>query len=136
VAGEDGFGTQFQRGDGATPTEAFTVIASVTHISGPQVKREAHDVTAHDSPNKAKEYKGGLRNGGEVSLDINFRPAVHKTLLDDLADENPRNYKVVFPDGSEWDFAGVMTGFETGAPHDNKLTAKATYQVSGMPTLT
>ena len=136
MAGEDAFGTQFQRGDGGGP-EVFTTIASVTKISPPSPKRDTADVTAHDSPNGYKEVIGLLREGGEVTIEINFRPSVHGVLLADLDDELPRSYRVIFPDPTTttWDFKAVMTGFENDAPHDGKLTGKVTFQISGKPTL-
>lgn len=136
MAGIDGFGTQFQRGDGAGP-EVFTALANVTNISGPGLSRETIDVTAHDSPDQWMEFIGGLKDGGEVSVDINYDPADHDTLVADMDDTEPRNYKVVFPDAgsSTWSFAGIMTGFEPEAPYDDKLAASLTFKVTGKPVL-
>ncbi|MGW6243865.1 phage tail tube protein [Streptomyces roseolus] len=137
MAGKDGFGTLLKRGDGATPTEVFTAIANATNISGPNLSRNTIDVTAHDSPNRHMEFVGGLINPGEVSIDINYDPDIHDTLVEDLEDEDPRNYQMVFPAPitATWAFAAVMTGFQQTAPFDNKLTATLTFQVSGKPTI-
>ncbi len=136
MAGIDGFGTEFQRGDGAGP-EVFTAIANVTNISGPGLARETIDVTAHDSPDAYMEFIGGLKDGGEVSVDVNYDPADHDVLIADFDDTAPRNYKIVFPDAgaSTWTFAGIMTGFEPDAPYDDKLSASLTFKVSGKPTI-
>lgn len=137
MAGRDGFGTLLKRGDGTTPTEVFTAIANPTNISGPNITRNTIDVTAHDSPNRHMEFVGGLINPGEVSIDINYDPDVHDTLVEDLEDEDPRNYQLVFPAPitATWAFSAVMTGFQQTAPYDGKLTATLTFQVSGKPTI-
>ncbi|MDX3235651.1 phage tail tube protein [Streptomyces sp. ME03-5709C] len=136
MAGIDGFGTQLKRGDGGGP-EAFTAIANATGISGPGLSRETIDVTAHDSPDQWMEFVGGLKDGGEVSLDVNYDPSEHDALVADFDDEEPRNYQLVFPDPDEttWTFAAILTGFEPDAPYDDKLSASLTFKVSGKPTL-
>lgn len=134
MAGIDAFGTQLLRGDGGTP-EIFTAIANVTSISGPGLSRETIDVTAHDSPDGWMEFVGGLKDAGEVSADINYDPSKHDTLVADFDDDEPRNYQLVFPDGTTWSFAAILTGFEPEAPYDDKLAASLTFKVTGKPTL-
>lgn len=136
MAGIDGFGTQLKRGDGEGP-EGFTAIANVTNVSGPGLSRDTVDVSAHDSPDKHREFVGSLVDPGEVSIDVNYDPAVHDLLIADLIDEEPRNFQLVFPTtpAATWAFAAVMTGFEPSAPFDDKLTASITYKVSGKPTI-
>lgn len=69
MAGLDGFGTQFKRGDGGG-VEVFTPLADVTNVSGPGLSRETIDVTSHGSPDAWMQFIGGLKDGGEVSLEI------------------------------------------------------------------
>lgn len=135
MAGLDAFGTQLQRGDGATP-EVFTPLANVTDITPPGLERETYDVTAHDSEDAWREFIGGLKDGGEVELDLNYDPREHDSLIADFSDAVPRNYKVVWPGTlGNWTFKAVITGFEPEAPHDDKLAASVTYKVSGKPTI-
>ena len=136
MAGQDGFGTLLKRGDGADP-EVFTAIGDPTGISGPGLSRETIDVTSHGSPDQWMEFVGGLKDGGEVSVDINLQPGVHGPLADDFDDTEPRNYQIVFPDPDEttWNFKAIMTGFEWDAPYDDKLSASLTFKVTGKPTL-
>lgn len=136
LAGNDAFGTQLQRGDGGDP-ETFTAIANVTSIGGPGLTRNTIDLTAHDSPDAWMEFKGGLKDGGEISADVNYDPATHDSLVDDLADADPRNYQLVFPDtaATTWTIKAILSGFEPGAPHDDKLTASLTFKISGKPVL-
>lgn len=136
MSGLDAFGTQLQRGDGADP-EVFAAIANVTDITPPGIERETLDVTAHDSPDAWREFVGGLKDGGEVELELNYDPREHDSLIADFEDKVPRNYKVVWPGTlGDWAFAAILTGFESEAPHDDKLAASATFKVSGKPTIT
>ncbi|WP_436772070.1 phage tail tube protein [Yinghuangia sp. YIM S09857] len=136
MSGLDGFGTQFLRGDGAGP-EVFTALANVTNVSGPGLSRETIDVTAHDSPDGWMQFLGGLKDPGEVTVDVNYDPAEHDVLIADFGDDEPRNYRIAFPDPgtTTWTFGGIMTGFEPDAPYDDKLTASLTFKVTGPPTL-
>lgn len=138
MSGVDGFGTQLQRGDGAV-TETFTEIANVTSISGPGMSRETIDVTAHDSPEQWMEFLGGLKDGGEVSADLNYDPGedTHNVLQDDFDDTAPRNYRIVFPDVDQtyWEVGAILTGLEPEAPYDDKLACSITLKVSGKPVL-
>lgn len=130
MSGIDAFGTTLNRGDGES-SETFTPLANVTNITPPSISRDTEDVTAHDSPDGWREFIGLLKDGGEVSIDINYNPTVHDTLLDDFDDVDPRNYNVTFPDASVWSFAAILTGFEPDAPHDGKLAASLTFKVTG-----
>lgn len=136
MAGLDAFGTQLQRGDGAGP-EVFEAIANVTDITPPGLERETLDVTSHGSPDAWREFIGGLKDGGEVEIEINYDPREHDALIADFEDDEPRNYKVVWPKAlGSWEFAAVLTNFEPEAPHDDKLAASLTFKVSGKPTIT
>lgn len=135
MSGINGFGTTLARGDGAEP-EVFATLAGVSNITGPGISRETLDVTAHDSPDGYREFLGGIKDPGEVSVDVNYDPAVHDVWVDDLDDVDPRSYEMTFPDGTVWAFAGFLTAFEPSAPFDDKLSASATFKVTGKPAIT
>lgn len=140
MSGRDGFGTQFKRATTITPGTTYVTIANVTNISGPDRKRETIDVTAHDSPEGWMEFIGGLKDGGEVSLDINYDPAeATHDLDDDFDDDQARNYQIVIlPDTIDeytWTLKGVMTNLGDEFPYDDKMARSMTIKVSGKPTL-
>jgi predicted secreted protein len=100
------------------------------------------DVTTHDTSSGWREYIGGLRDGGEVSFDINFIPtevthAYDSGLLEDYLNRTLRNFKLVFPTtpAVTWTIAGIVTNFETSEPIDDVIGASMTIKVSGAPTL-
>jgi len=133
------FGTLLLRGDGADP-ENFTPIAEVQDIKPPSLGADTEEVTHQGSTDGWKEYIVTLLDAGEVSFDINFIPteATHNAsagLMADFAARTKRNWKVVFPDGTEWQFAAYVTAFEADAPVNGKLSASVTLKITGKPTL-
>lgn len=131
-----GHGVQFKIGNGATP-EVFTAVAEVTNVTPPGMSRDAVDATHMDSPEKWREFVMGLKDGGEVELELNFVPGSATTLLLMAEiDAAVGNKQIVFPGGQIMAFAAGMTGFTPETPLDDKMTASATYKVSGKPTLT
>lgn len=140
MSGRDGFGTLFKRATNLTPGTTFETVANVTSIGGPDRSRETIDVTAHDSPGGWMEFIGGLKDGGEISLDINYDPAEDTHDLDDDFDDGaPRNYQIVIlPDTDDehtWSIKGIMTGLEDEFPYDDKMSRTMTIKISGKPTL-
>jgi len=140
MSGRDGFGTLFKRATTITPGTVYETIANVTNIGGPARTRETIDVTAHDSPGQWMEFIGGLKDGGELSLDINYDPAeATHDLDDDFDDDAPRNYQVVILPGTDdeytWTVKGIMTELSDEFPYDDKMARTMTVKVSGKPTL-
>lgn len=134
MTGLDGFGTTLARSDMAVPGPAvFTVLAGISNVGGPGVSREILDITAHDSPDAYREFLGGVKDAGEVSLDVNYAPKVHMIWYEDLDDEEPRDYMITYSDGSTSEFKALLTAFEPSAPFDDKLSASATFKVTGKP---
>lgn len=138
MANYDAFGTKLKRGG-----TGGTAIAQVTNIGGPGMSVETYDVTSHDSTGKWREFVSGLKDGGEISLDLNFDPAnaTQKAAaggaLFDMTAGTATNYALVFPDSAttSWTFNAFVTAFEPTAPHDGKLTATCTLKITGAPTL-
>lgn len=140
MAGKDAFGTQFLRDSDGAGT--FVVVANVSDISGPSRSREAIEVTAHDSPNKYREFIKGLKDGGEVEITLNYNPGVatHAALDADFEEDDLRDYQVVILPGDAdehtWEFAGLITDLGDEYPTDDKMERTATFKISGKPTLT
>lgn len=90
------------------------------------------------SPGGWKEYIAGLKDGGEITVDMNFIPGSATTtrLLAAQIEEDPSPLKIVFPDASEWGFSVYCTGFTPAVPVDDKMTTSATFKVTGPPDFT
>lgn len=136
MAGLDAYGTKLERSNMAG-TPVFAVVANVTSFGGPEIERETIDVTAHDSPDGWREFVGGLKDGGEVSIEVNYDPREHDLFVADFEDDAPRDYKLTWPNAlGTWAFKAILTGFSPEAPVDDKLAAELTFKVTGKPTIT
>jgi predicted secreted protein len=114
----------------------------VSDLSGPTKARDAIEVTAHDSPNQYREFVKGLKDGGEVSLTLNYDPGAltHQHLDADFEEDNPRFYRIVVLPGEAnewtWEFSGIITKLEDSFPIDDRMERAVTLKVTGKPTLT
>ena len=134
-----GFGVLFQSGNGAVP-EIFITLYGVTNIKPPAISRDTSDTTHEQSPGGYREFIGGLVDGGEVSLDLNYIPGGPSTaaLLAEFDLPNPLNLKnrrITFTDGSYWAFAAILTAHEPDTPIDDKMALSVTFKVSGKPNM-
>jgi predicted secreted protein len=140
MSGRDAFGTQFKRD--TTGAGVFAAIASVSDISGPERTREEIEVTAHDSPDKYKEYVKGLKDGGEVTITLNYDPAqsTHQDLDGDFEEDDLRDYQlVVLPGDADQltvQFSAMITSMGEEYPIDDKMEMEVTFKISGKPTRT
>jgi len=132
-----GVGTQFKRGNGAA-TEAFTAIAEVNSITGPGLTADFIDVTSLDSTGGYKEYIRGFRDGGEVTLNMNFTLAGFNTMKDDFESDDSVNYQIILADtgATTIEFAGFVTDLPLSITPDDKVTCDVTIKVTGQVSIT
>jgi predicted secreted protein len=115
----------------------FTPIANITSFKGPGIKRGTDDVTAHDSPNRYRQFIGTLVDAGEITIDINYDPAVHNALVSDFEDIVARDYRLIYPlASSQWQIKAFLVEFENTAPTDGKMTATSKFKITGKPVVT
>jgi len=131
-----GVGTVFNRGDGESDEE-FTAIAEINSISGPNLSRDTIDVTSLDSTGGYKEFIAGFRDGGEITLEMNFTLAGYTDMKDDFESDDTVNYQIVLPDtgATTFDFAALVTALGVGIPNNDKVTCSVTIKISGQVTL-
>ena len=134
-----GYGTIFATGNGLSP-EVFAAMAEVTKVKPPNISRDAVEATHMLSPNAWREFIAGLKNGGEVSLELNFDPdgTAAAALMAELALSGAaatKNRTITFTDGTVFAFAGILTSCEPDAPIDDRMIVAATFKVTGEPTL-
>ncbi len=129
MAGVNAFGTVLTVG---------SAIAELTNIGGPGLSAETIDVTSHDSTDAWREFVGGLKDGGEITVDGNFTTAAAANTLIILLGVLTSGATIVFPTtpATTWTFDCIVTGYETTAPMEDKLSFTATLKVSGKPVLT
>ena len=123
---------------GTTITGAVAgLIGNVVNIDGPSLALDTVDVTAHDSPGAWEEVVPTILRSGEITLEINYNPTVHKGtngILKQLTTRAKDTWTLGGPMGA-WSFDGYVTGFSPSAPHDGKLSASVTIKVTGPVTI-
>ncbi|MCK9281385.1 MAG: phage tail tube protein [Melioribacteraceae bacterium] len=132
-----GVGTVFNRATADTSNPTFAAIAEINSISGPNLSRDTIDVTSLDSTGGYREFIPGFRDGGEISLDMNFTHDGFADLKADFEMEGVWDYQIVFAntDVTTFDFAGIITAIGIAVPMDDKVTASVTIKISGPVTV-
>ena len=128
-----GVGTKFRRWDGSE----WEDIAEVLSITGPSPNREFIDVTNLDSTGGYREFIGSFRDGGTVSLSMNFARATYDLMKADFEDDDLQNYEIIFPDTEETtvEFTGFVTEIPLTVSPDSQITTDVTIKVSGEVTV-
>lgn len=133
-----GFGALLKIANDSSPA-TYVTIGKINSLSGPGIARDAVEVTHMQSPNGYREFIPGLKDGGEVTAEINFLPADAglTTLLAQLDDSQLSACKITLPTtpAYEWSFDAIVTGLPVEIPMDDKMTMEVTLKVSGKPTL-
>lgn len=135
MAGVDAFGTTWSVSNDAGAT--WDAVADVTEVGVMDASAETIDTTTHDTANGWRTFVGGVKDGGELKMSINYDPAAHGAVFDLLGDDGVK-HKVVLPDAGAAvvTFDGIVTGFSVGAPYDDKLSGEVTVKVTGAPVIT
>jgi predicted secreted protein len=135
-----GVGTLFKRGNedsSSGAAETFTAIGEINSITGPSKTRDTIDVTDLDSTDGYREFIGSFRDGGEVSLGMNFKFETYDDMNDDFESDTLRTYQIVLPDtgNTTFTFEALVTSLGLAVPMDDKITADVTLKISGSVTL-
>ena len=128
-----GIGVKFRRmGD-----SIFEDLAEVTGITGPDKSRSTIDVTNLDSTDNYKEFIGGLRDAGQIGLEMNFTLATYELLNTDFESEDLNEYEIILTDAenTSFSFSGLVTNLSLAIPMDDKISASATIKISGVVSL-
>ena len=133
-----GVGTVFNRGDSSSSSAVFTALAEVNGINGPNKTRGTIDVTSLDSTGGHREFIASFRDGGEVSLNMNFTIATYGLMNADFESSSSRDYQIVLQDtgNTTLQFTAWCVGLSMGVPLDDKVTSDVTLKVTGQFTIT
>lgn len=132
-----GHGTLFALFDAAASPAGYVTLAEVTNITPPSLARDTVEATHTESPEKWREHIPGLKDAGEVSIEMNLVPggAAVDLLLAAFNSDDLQLGRITFPDSpaTVWSFSGYITAFAPEAPVADKMTAKVTFKLSGKP---
>ena len=127
-----------------TDPSNMTAIGNIISVGGPELSRDALDVSTMDSTSKRREFIPAMIDSGEVTIEVNYDGTASGT-ADFLAGKvGATNYLVVVRFGdhtqatneSHWDCMGAITGLGNAIPHDDKVTQSVTIKLSGVATYT
>lgn len=124
-------GTSFKFGE--------QTVGALSSIGGVSASADTIDVTTLDNKDGYKEFIGGFKDGGEISLSgyFDYADAGQKALYTAFESGEATDCEIVFPASMDckWTFEGVVTAIETGAELDGAVSFSCTIKVSGKPTL-
>lgn len=114
-----------------------TTIGQIRDIGGPGLSLDTLDVTTHDSGDAWRDFVGGLKDGGEVSLELVWDPdnSTQTLLRTDLDGRTVASWSITFvdPTPAVITFNALVTAFEPSANVGDELTVSATLKVTGEP---
>lgn len=109
-------------------------VGELTSITGPSQKAKAIDVTNMDSPSGFAEYIAGIVDGGTVAIEGNFTDSAGQAgLLTDFQARTARALVINVPGPHTWTATAVCTDIDYDAKVSDRLTFKATFQITGKP---
>jgi len=119
------------RSYGTAVTVGGTAIGGLTDVVPGGADVNFVDMTTHDSPDGWKEFLGGLKDGGTLELtgafDIaNTGQTALRTNLGEL-----EAIVVTFPNDATATFDGIIGGFSTSAPMDDKVEFSCSIKITG-----
>ena len=119
--------------EGATQG-TYADVAEVTAINGFGFSRESIEATHLKSPDQYKEFIAGMKEGQPVTITLNYVPSETDSLVTAFEAKTGK-YQITAPNGVMMRFSGFCTAYEVGELNTDKMTATATFQPSGKPTL-
>lgn len=133
TAADTGFGTTFAYDSGGG---SYVSLGELTAVSPPNMTRETVDATHMGSTSGFREHIGGMRDGGEASVTINYVPSgtSYDALKANILSDTAVNYKITFPDSSTVIFSALITELGTEIPMADKMSCSAKFKVTGVPT--
>ena len=120
----------------------YVTVAEVKELRGPSFSRDKLDATNFDSTDDYGEKLPGLKDGGEISATLNFRPehtsqGMNTGLLKAFEDGTVENWRVQYPqftNSPQLIVRGFLTGWEVSATTKELMTVQIKLEVTGKPT--
>lgn len=128
-----GVGVKFRKWN--TATHLWEAISEVKSISGPSLTREMIDVTNLDSTGGYREFIPSFRDGGTVTLSMNFTYAGYLKLKQDFESDLLINYEVYLANQFSVEFSGYVQDLPPTIKFDDAITVECTIKVTGKVTI-
>jgi lysophospholipase L1-like esterase/predicted secreted protein len=126
-----GIGTLFQNSLGGTP-ETWETVAETLDLTLPSLARDSIDISAGNAPGEWREFVPGMKDGGEISFQLNFTVAAYSALEAEF-NQGIKRRRIIFPNGYWLPFYAFLTKLEGSIPLTDRVTAQASFKVFGQP---
>lgn len=122
------------RSFGTSITVATNAVGGLTEITPGTVEANIIEITNHGSADNSKEFLGGLKDAGEVSLSgfYDYADVGQAYLRNNIG--GSATCVISFSSGSKITFTGIIKSAGEGAPLDDAVPFNATIKVSGKAT--
>ena len=122
---------------GITVSVDANLIGGLTDVTLPEVEVTDVETTTHDSPDDFKEFVGGLKDGGVVTLAGIYDIAdTGQVYLRTPANQGGAAVDIIvtFSDNSTAEFSAVVKGYGVTNPLDDAVTFSSSLRISGAVT--
>lgn len=113
-------------------------VAEVIDIEGPGMTKDAVEDTHLTSTNRWRTYLSGMRDGGEVTFDVNFLPVdtTQEAVEDSFLGNTASAFSLTWTDSGAtvWSFNALVTGLSPRASIDEPLRASISLKITGAVT--
>jgi len=130
-------------GHGTTLTLGGTAVGNIISIGGPELARDALDVSTMESTSKYREFIPGMLDSGEITVEVNYDGTAAGTgnFLSAQMTQTAQTVLITLPaqgagGTSSWSVSGFMTGLGHAIPFDDKVTQSITFKLTGVATYT
>ena len=127
------------RAFGTTIQIGTTLVGFLTDINGIDKTADQIEVTTLDSSGRYREFIGGFKDGGEVTITGYFAPGnAGQTELEEKLEDGTQNaFTITYPAelGATWVFEGIVTRFSASSSLEDPVSFEATIKVVGKPEL-
>lgn len=123
-------------GAGIIVTFSSGFVAELLSVDGPNITRDAIDTTSSLDTWKLM-IPSAFTDPGEFTCEMNFDPDDTPPIVD-VAETITITYPIAVGEtaGATWSASGFMTSFSPSTPIEDRMTATATFQLSGVITFT
>jgi hypothetical protein len=120
----------------STDPSTYTDLAEVLSVTPPSISVETIDATHMASDDGFREHIPSLKDGGEVTVNMNYVEA-SATLLQTLVLAGKETFRITFPGSSTYVFSGIPIAFSfDDVVIDDKVAMSLTIKVTGKPVFT
>jgi hypothetical protein len=128
-----GYGTVIRIGVGPGPT--WTTLQHVMDVEWPMAEADEHEATAMDSPDRTKEYIGGLNDNGEVTIPMNWVPGSPTDTVLTAIQQSGELVQIEFTankaGATPETYSGFCKRYSRTSPVNGIQTAEAGFRING-----